>query len=86
MLEVLFNHQNTDQLKHIIMKKNMGSLDKLIRLGIAIVLIVLYYMGIIAGTLGVVGLVVALLLTITSLVSYCPIYTLFGIKTCKKED
>jgi len=68
------------------MKKNMGSLDKLIRLIIAIVLIVLYYTNVLKDTLGIVALIVALVFTITSLISFCPLYTLFGIKTCKKEE
>lgn len=68
------------------MKKNMGSNDKLIRLMIAIVLIILYYKGILVGTLGIIALVLALVLTITSLISFCPLYTLFGISTCKKEE
>jgi len=68
------------------MKKNMGSYDKLIRLAIAIVIIVLYYTGILPETLGIIGLVVALILTLTSLVSFCPIYALFGMNSCKKEE
>jgi len=68
------------------MKKNMGSYDKLIRLALAIVLIVLYYTGVIYGTLGIIGLVLALVFTITSLISFCPLYTLFGINTYKKEE
>jgi len=68
------------------MKKNMGSLDKLIRLIIAIVLIVLYYTNVLKDTLGIVALIVALVFTITSLISFCPLYTLFGINTCKKEE
>ena len=68
------------------MKKNMGSNDKLIRLMVAIVLIIFYYKGILAGTLGIVALVLALILTVTSLISFCPLYTLFGITTCKKEE
>ena len=67
------------------MKKNMGSYDKLIRLAVAIVLIALYYTGVLTGTLGIIALVVALVLTITSLISFCPIYGLFGMNSCKKE-
>ncbi|MDD5185786.1 MAG: DUF2892 domain-containing protein [Paludibacter sp.] len=67
------------------MKKNMGSYDKLIRLVLAIVLIVLYYTGVITGTLGIIGLVLALVFTVTSLISFCPLYTLFGLSTDKKE-
>lgn len=65
------------------MKKNMGSADKTIRLLIAAVLVVLYFTGTLTGTLGIIGLVVAAVFTLTSLVSFCPLYTVLGIKTCK---
>jgi len=68
------------------MNKNMGSYDKLIRLAVAIVLIVLYYKGTLIGTLGVIALVAALVLTVTSLISFCPIYKIFGISSLKKEE
>jgi len=68
------------------MKKNMGSYDKLIRLAVAIVLIAFYYTGVLTGTLGIIALVVALVLTLTSLISFCPIYALFGMNSCKKEQ
>lgn len=67
------------------MKKNMGTTDKLIRVIIAIVLLVLYYTGVIQGTWAIVALVVALIFALTSLVSFCPLYTLFGINTCKTK-
>jgi hypothetical protein len=63
----------------------MGSNDKLIRLGAAIVLIILFYKEVITGTLGIIALVVALILTITSLIGFCPLYALFGIKTCRSN-
>lgn len=65
------------------MKKNMGSADKSIRLLIAAVLVVLYFTEVITGTLGIIGLVVAAVFVLTSLVSFCPLYTLLGINTCK---
>jgi len=65
------------------MKKNMGSTDKIIRLLLAAVLIVLYFTGTLTGTLGIIGLVVAAVFTLTSLVSICPLYSVLGIKTCK---
>ncbi|MBE0423799.1 MAG: DUF2892 domain-containing protein [Lutibacter sp.] len=67
------------------MKKNMGSTDKLIRVLIAVVIAVLYYLDIIGGTLALVLLAFALIFLLTSLVSFCPLYTIFGINTCKKE-
>ena len=64
------------------MKKNMGSADKVIRLIIAVALVALYYFGVIAGTLGIVALVLAGVFVLTSLVSFCPLYAIFGIRTC----
>ena len=68
------------------MKSNMGSVDKIVRIVIAIVLGVLYYQGIISGTLGIVLLVVAGVFVLTSLVSFCPLYGIFGLKTTKSEE
>lgn len=67
------------------MKKNMGSTDRLIRIVIAAVVAVLYYMGTISGTLGITLLVVAGVLVLTSFVSFCPLYAPFGISSCKVQ-
>lgn len=64
------------------MKKNMGNTDRIIRLVIAGVLALLWFQNIITGTLGIVALVVAAVFILTSLVSFCPLYTLFGINSC----
>ena len=71
--------------KYIIMKKNMGTLDRLIRLVIALVLVIVYMNHMISGTLGIVALVIAGVFTLTSLVSFCPLYTLIGLNTCKTK-
>ena len=65
------------------MKKNMGSTDRIVRVLIAIVFAVLYFMGVIPGVLGIVLMVVAVIFVITSLLNFCPLYTIFGISTCK---
>ncbi len=65
------------------MKKNMGTTDKIIRLIIAVILAALYFSGIVTGTPGIVLLVVAVVLAITTLTGFCGLYTLFGINTCK---
>ena len=65
------------------MKKNMGQADRLIRILIAVVLGVLYYKGILTGTLGLVLLIIATIFVMTSFISFCPAYRLFGITTCK---
>lgn len=65
------------------MVKNMGSSDKVIRLVVAIALVILYFTETLTGTAGVIALVVAAVFTLTSLVGVCPLYSVFGIKTCK---
>ena len=67
------------------MKKNMGRADKTIRIFIAAVIALLYYTGVISGTLATVLMVFAIIFVVTSLISFCPLYTLVGINTCKKE-
>ncbi len=66
----------------MIMKKNMGTADKAIRVIIAAVLVILYFTGTVSGTLGIIALVAAAVFLLTSLVSFCPLYTLFGMSTC----
>lgn len=70
------------------MKKNMGNTDRIIRVLLAIVFVALYYAGIITGTIGIILLILAAIFVLTSLVSFCPLYAPFGIKTfcAPKED
>lgn len=68
------------------MKKNMGTADRIIRLIIATFIGVLYFKGTISGALGIVLLVLAGIFVLTSLVSFCPLYAPFGIKTCPIKD
>jgi hypothetical protein len=64
------------------MKANMGSIDRIIRLVIAMILAAFYFTDTITGTVGMVFLAIAAVFTLTSLVSFCPLYTLLGINTC----
>lgn len=68
-----------------LMKKNMGSADRMIRLLLAAVMVVLYFTNVVTGTLGIVLLVVAGVFVLTSLVSFCPLYPILGINTCGKK-
>ena len=68
------------------MKKNMGNVDKGIRTVIAIVIALLYYFNVIEGTLAYVLMAVAIIFLLTSLISFCPLYTLFGANTCKTKN
>lgn len=67
------------------MKQNMGRNDRLIRTGIAAIIAILYFSNVITGTLATVLLVVAAVFVLTSLVSFCPLYTLLGMDTCGRK-
>jgi len=67
------------------MKKNMGAGDRMIRLLIAAALIVAWFLHYIAGTIGVVLLIMAGVFVLTSLLGICPLYSIFGINTCKPK-
>ena len=67
------------------MKKNMGTIDKVIRILVAVVIAVLYFTHILYGTLGIILLVVAGIFVLTSIFSICPLYIPFGLNTGKKE-
>lgn len=68
------------------MKANMGTADKAIRILIAILIVGLYYSGLISGTLALVLLALALVFVATSFLSFCPLYLPFGISTRKKSE
>lgn len=67
------------------MKKNMGNIDRIIRILVAIIIAVLVFTNVISGTLGIVLLILAGVFVLTSLISFCPLYTLVGINTCPKD-
>jgi hypothetical protein len=64
------------------MKKNMGNTDRIIRLLVAAVIAVLYFTNVITGTVAIILLALAVIFAVTSFISFCPLYTLFGISTC----
>ncbi len=67
------------------MKKNMGGTDRIIRILIAIIVAILFWQGIITGTLAYVLMVLSAVFVLTSLISFCPLYTLIGLNTCPKK-
>ncbi|MBZ9786689.1 DUF2892 domain-containing protein [Psychroflexus sp. CAK57W] len=68
------------------MKKNMGTADRIMRVIIAAIVVILYFTDTISGTLGIVLLILSGVFVLTSLVSFCPLYAPFGIKTCSLKD
>jgi len=68
------------------MKRNMGTVDKVIRILVALVLAGLYLANVVTGTLGIILLVVAVVFVLTSFISFCPLYLPFGINTGAKKN
>jgi len=67
------------------MKKNMGNADKGIRIIIALIMAVLYFTGTIGGTVGLILLIVSAVFVLTSLISFCPLYTILGLRLLKNN-
>lgn len=67
------------------MKKNIGTTDRTIRVLLATVVAILYFVGEISGTTALVLGVLALLLLVTSALSFCPLYAVFNITTTKQS-
>jgi fatty acid desaturase len=68
------------------MKKNMGSADRIIRVLIAAVFAYLYFGGVVTGTWGLILLIAGVVFVLTSLVGFCPLYTLVGMNTCPRKS
>jgi hypothetical protein len=66
-------------LEHL-MPRNEGALDRTLRVVVGLALIALVFVGP-KTPWGWVGLVPLL----TGLVGYCPVYSLFGLRTCKAK-
>ena len=64
--------------------KNMGTLDRAIRIVIAVVIAVLYFNGNLSGLTATVLGIFSIIFIITSFVGFCPLYTVIGLSTCKK--
>jgi hypothetical protein len=67
------------------MKKNMGTIDKVIRILVAVVVVILFLTHVITGTLAYILLALGAVFVITSLLGFCPLYLPFGLSTRKKE-
>jgi hypothetical protein len=66
------------------MKTNMGAIDKSVRILAAVAIAVLYFTNEISSVATIILLTIAAIFIVTSLASFCPIYKLAGISTCKK--
>jgi uncharacterized membrane protein HdeD (DUF308 family) len=63
------------------MKTNESNLDRIIRVVLGVVLLILGLTNVVTGGLGVAAIVVGVLALITGLVGFCPMYALLKIRT-----
>ncbi|MCX6122328.1 MAG: DUF2892 domain-containing protein [Ignavibacteriales bacterium] len=68
------------------MKRNMGSIDKGVRILVAAVIAVLYFTGQISGTLAIIFGILAVIFLLTSAIGFCPLYLPLKLSTIKKKD
>ncbi len=66
------------------MKQNIGSADKMIRISLAVLIAILYFMDKINGITAVILGAIALVFVLTSFIGFCPLYSLLGISSQKK--
>lgn len=67
------------------MKKNMGVIDRIIRVSLAVLIAILYFTDVISGTWAIILGVLSIVFLLTSLVSFCPLYKLLGVSTSKES-
>lgn len=65
------------------MKKNMGGTDRIIRFILAAVFVALGYFKVVEAPISTVLYVLAAVFVLTSFINFCPLYTIFGLNTCK---
>ena len=63
----------------------MGSVDRIVRILVAVVIAILYFTHVLSGTVAIVLLVLAGIFVATSFMSFCPLYLPFGLSTVQKE-
>ncbi|MDP1547735.1 MAG: DUF2892 domain-containing protein [Anaerolineales bacterium] len=65
------------------MKRNLSDIDRIVRVIVAALFAYLYFGGIVTGALGIVLVVLGAVFLFTSVVSFCPLYSLFKLSTYK---
>lgn len=68
------------------MKKNMGTVDRIIRIILAVVVLVLYLTDQLSGLALIILGIIAVIFLLTSLIGFCPLYVPFKISTRKKSE
>ena len=66
------------------MEKNMGTIDRTIRILLALAIITLYLTEMISGIAAIILSVFAVVFLLTSFIGFCPLYTPLKLSTRKK--
>ena len=68
------------------MKTNLSRADQVVRIIIAAILATLYFKDVIGGLIGFILLLLAIVLAITGVFGYCPLYAIFGFHKNSKTE
>jgi hypothetical protein len=82
----LFSFTHFSTLQEPIMNKNVGTIDKVLRIAIAAIMAYLYFSETVTGTLGIIALAIGAAALITSAVGFCGLYSIIGVNTCKVKS
>lgn len=66
------------------MRPNIGTTDRALRLALGVILIALALLAGLAAALRVAALVAGIVMAGTAAIRFCPLYTLFGLRTCRR--
>ena len=64
----------------------MGFPDRIIRLIISAIAVIIYFTNTVTGFFGIVLIILAAVFLLTSFISFCPLYLPFGLSTNKKKQ
>ncbi len=66
------------------MNVNVGTFDRVVRAVLGAVLVLLYLNSFVIGTWGAVLLIIGIVLILTALIRFCPIYQVLGLNSCRR--
>jgi hypothetical protein len=68
------------------MKCNLGVLDRILRLILAAAVAILFFTKQLTGIAAVILGVLAVIFFLTSVIGFCPLYSIFDLSSAKKES
>jgi hypothetical protein len=68
------------------MKKNLGKLDRIMRVVVSVIIVGMYLKGKTTGTVGLTEVVLAGVFTLTAIVGFCPIYAVLRMNTNEVKE